>query len=192
MKRNIYIIALVILALVAGAAVGVYNARRQVIAEEVVADQVADAGTATELEEVEAAVVETPGPVVIPEFTPIKHNAASTPEALAVNAVNAFEAALNTKDANRVQGLYADGVDISQLPLALAALKTRPVSASITSTEVRADESVLIYVSEQRQNEAGEAAKYDRVFELTPRESDYAVAGYMLVDNLVPTSGLAD
>lgn len=207
MKRNIYYIAVLILAVAAGAATGIYRARQRSIDQSTnVSSTTADQGSTTLASGTDGAAADaqvdggapespketTQESVPVPTYIEVKHNSSSTPEALAVNAVNAFEEALNTKDATSISQLFADSVDTSKLPLVLNDMHTYPLSVAITNVDVRADDSVVIAVTETRQDENGNQLRSDRVFELIPRENDYAVASYMLAEGTDPLSGFAN
>lgn len=187
MKRYLYFIALILLALAAGAATGIYRARRQMVTPAAVANNAPVSANTTAAPTAATPAVQPP--VTLPAYQPVKYNAASTVEALAVNAVNAFEKALNANDAPTIQKLFTESVNTGTVPVVVAGMKTRPISVTITDLSARADDSVLLTVAEKRQDETGGTSEVKRTFELVPRESDYAVASYAIPDNTDPLSG---
>jgi len=187
-------IALIVLALAAGAATGVYRARQQTIAATAAKPAVTDepASNASKSTTDTTNTTDTGAPVSLPTYTAAKYNAASTVEALSVNAVNAFLTGQNTNDAAAVASLYAESVDVGTVPVLVAGMQNRPVSVVFTSVTARADGSALINTTEKRQNAAGKTVEVKRIFELVPRENDYAVASYLAEGSSDFASGFAD
>lgn len=196
-RRNLIFGAFIVLALAAGAATGIYRARvASIKATSSTTSSTTSSDTSnTAAEPTDSKTVEsenTAEPVALTPYTPATFNSASTVEALAVNAVNAFEKALNTSDAAAVAGLFAESVDIGTIPVLVSGLKTHPVSVVITGVVARADGSALITVTEKRQNSTGDTTDVNRVFELIPRENDYAVSSYATTESTETFSGFAD
>lgn len=129
--------------------------------------------------------VEAPPPApVIPPFTGLQ---VSTETSAAIQEVlKSFYQAYNAGDQETLVRLFDLAVPVTTaVDGALAEGRPRPVSATITQSELRSDSSAVVQVKEERSN----GAAVERSFELIPTQNSYLLVAYRSAADSGETSG---